>query len=589
MIDTLVNNDVDKDVLIRVTNKLRRVVEDYFSQCQFESAVYWGDKLLSLSRNNVDDLLLVAKCLMSKGDHHRTKILLENSPMFDTNLQFKYLVAMCNYKIKDYQAAASVLDQLGEQFDSDDKRQPQQQQQQQQTKTPMITKSTIITNEIGDSLKASIYLLRGKVAEAFGSIPQAMKFYEKALKADVFCSEAYDKLIRKHMLTPEEEQRLLERLPIEKQCDPDTASLVACLYEQQVHQYMKPIIVNLPQFSVSLLNDNPDYCTQIAEKQYYNYKFRDALDLCKKVLNHDPYHQDSLFIYISLLYEMKDKTELFSLGHRLARQCPENPISWLAVGCYYLVTKKPEPTRRYLAKATTLRRSFGPAWLALGHSYGLESEHDHAISAYFTAADVMRGCHLPILYVGLEYSLTNNLRLAERLYNESLKFYPEDPAVLHELGVINYLAREYAQALTFFERALAKVEAIDQVDLLPFWEPLFNNMGHVCRKLKKYDESISYFKKCLGLTPRNPHTLIAIGFVHALQGNYGEAIQYLHQGLWLSPASSFAQTLLNKCFMMTQSKTYVEHFPDPPSDLNEYYGKESSGVDKERPRAMVTS
>ncbi len=55
----------------------------------------------------------------------------------------------------------------------------------------------------------------------------------------------------------------------------------------------------------------------------------------------------------------------------------------------------------------------------------------------------MYSCHLPILYVGLEYSLTNNLRLAERLYSESLKFYPDDPAVLHELGVINYLNREY--------------------------------------------------------------------------------------------------------------------------------------------------
>lgn len=110
---------------------------------------------------------------------------------------------------------------------------------------------------------------------------------------------------------------------------------------------------------------------------------------------------------------------------------------------------------------------------------------------------------MPILYVGLEYSLTNNLRLAERLYSESLKFYPDDPAVLHELGVINYLNREfvfifdsffycktknfyfrYHHALLFFQRALIKVEAIDQVDLLPYWEPLFNNMGHACRKLK---------------------------------------------------------------------------------------------------------
>jgi len=46
---------------------------------------------------------------------------------------------------------------------------------------------------------------------------------------------------------------------------------------------------------------------------------------------------------------------------------------------------------------------------------------------------------------------------------------------------------------------------------------------------RKYDEAIIHFKKCLGLTPRNPQTLIAIGFVHALQGNYGQAIEYLHQ------------------------------------------------------------
>jgi len=47
--------------------------------------------------------------------------------------------------------------------------------------------------------------------------------------------------------------------------------------------------------------------------------------------------------------------------------------------------------------------------------------------------------------------------------------------------------------------------------------------------IRKYDEAIIHFKKCLGLTPRNPQTLIAIGFVHALQGNYGQAIEYLHQ------------------------------------------------------------
>jgi hypothetical protein len=91
------------------------------------------------------------------------------------------------------------------------------------------------------------------VAEVLGSLQQAMKFYEEALRYDVFCAEAYEKLIKKHMFTPEEgrliineymyvncyvivEQRLVERMIIEKQCDSDTSSVVRCLYEQEVHQ-----------------------------------------------------------------------------------------------------------------------------------------------------------------------------------------------------------------------------------------------------------------------------------------------------------------------------------------------------------------
>lgn len=47
----------------------------------------------------------------------------------------------------------------------------------------------------------------------------------------------------------------------------------------------------------------------------------------------------------------------------------------------------------YLAcsKATTLERTYGPAWIAYGHSFAVESEHDQAMAAYFTAAQLMKG------------------------------------------------------------------------------------------------------------------------------------------------------------------------------------------------------
>jgi hypothetical protein len=41
-----------------------------------------------------------------------------------------------------------------------------------------------------------------------------MKFYEEALRFDVFCVEAYEKLIKKHMYTPEEGMNRLNYLII---------------------------------------------------------------------------------------------------------------------------------------------------------------------------------------------------------------------------------------------------------------------------------------------------------------------------------------------------------------------------------------
>lgn len=33
---------------------------------------------------------------------------------------------------------------------------------------------------------------------------------------------------------------------------------------------------------------------------------------------------------------------------------------------------------------------FGPAWVAFGHKFALEGEHDHAVTAYLTCEDVYR-------------------------------------------------------------------------------------------------------------------------------------------------------------------------------------------------------
>lgn len=76
---------------------------------------------------------------------------------------------------------------------------------------------------------------------------------------------------------------------------------------------------------------------------------------------------------IGLLYLF---LELFYVAHKLVDRYPDMAISWYAVGCYYDLIGKSDPARRYFAKATNLDRLYGPAWLAYGHSFAKENEHD---------------------------------------------------------------------------------------------------------------------------------------------------------------------------------------------------------------------
>lgn len=43
------------------------------------------------------------------------------------------------------------------------------------------------------------------------------------------------------------------------------------------------------------------------------------------------------------------------------------------------------------SKSTMTDKLFGPAWLAFGHAFAAEGEHDQASAAYFTSARFMKG------------------------------------------------------------------------------------------------------------------------------------------------------------------------------------------------------
>ena len=74
-----------------------------------------------------------------------------------------------------------------------------------------------------------------------------------------------------------------------------------------------------------------------------------------------------------------------------------------------------------------------------------------------------------------------------------------DPLCLHEIGVLNMQKGLHAQAVEWFQRALAAAvggnglqESIDAC-MDPYWEPTLFNLGHAYRKTRQLEAAARCF------------------------------------------------------------------------------------------------
>ncbi|XP_077483717.1 cell division cycle protein 16 [Amblyomma americanum] len=529
--------------------RYRKMVQWYIDKHQYTTALFWADKLASMSRECSEDIYTVAHCLYLNKQYRRAAHFIESRGLHKKSLNFKILAVSSRIAGKEYKEAI----QISEAPLSD--------------AAAAGAESTAEDSGSLHRLEASLHLLQGKAYEAIDNRSLAAECYKKALALDIHCYEAFEALVKHQMLSREEEESVLNLLNMAMGASCEDSEFVRLLYAIKVKKYDKPDPSELP-VELSHLSENLDIATAVAEKCYYNCDYKRCYDITSTVLSRDPYLIDCFPVRISCLMELGKSNDLFHLAHKLVDMYPEIAVSWFAVGCYYYIIGKADSARRFLSKATVLDQVFGPAWLMFGHSFAVESEHDQAMAAYFKALQLIKGCHLPFLYIGLEYGLTNNTKLAERFFSQALAIAPNDPFVLHEMGVVAFQNQEYANAKRHFEHALSLLQSSGNAVLPEKWEPLLNNLGHTCRKLRKYNKALEYHHQALVLSPKNSSTFSAIGFVHSLLRHWSEAVDYFHKALGLQRDDAFSTTMLSQA--IEQQMNELPPCKGVPEALPEY-------------------
>ncbi|XP_065069614.1 cell division cycle protein 16 homolog [Rhopilema esculentum] len=512
--------------------QLRNLVRTYIDNHLYHTALFWADKACSLSSNSQQDIIWLAQTMLLTGQYERAAELLKKHGLVNCSPIAKYIVAKCYAERKEWDKVLDILEN-----DQVDVSSCDEQGDISKFEGPIC----------GRKIESAICLLKGMAYEGSGNSIIIKSFaadaFKEALRLDVYCFEAFDFLTAHNMMTAQEELDLIESLPFSTQCSKEEADFVRFLYESKIKQYCKPVDPKLPNH-LEALNENLDVVTSHAVRHFNSCDFKMCYKLSSAVMTKDQFHESCLPVHISCLVELKKKNELYHLASRLVNNYPKRAISWHAVGAYYLLTGRSEAARRYFGKATGIDRVYAPAWLGFAHSYANDGEHDQAISAYFTASELMPGSHLPYFYLGLEYITTNNIKLARHFFREALKISPDDPFVKHELGCIDYQNGNYKSAKKYFEHALKRLEIIYGNVIPEEWEPLFSNLGHVCRKLGNYKISLHYHKTALNICPNNASTYSAIGLSHCYLGSYVNAISAFHKALSIHRDDTISQELL---------------------------------------------
>ncbi|XP_050238671.1 anaphase-promoting complex subunit 6 [Mercurialis annua] len=512
--------------------KLRGVVRDCVSKHLYSSAIFFADKVAAFT-NDPADIYMQAQALFLGRHYRRAFHLLNASKIVLRDLRFRYLAAKCLEELKEWDQCLLMLgdakvDDDGNLFD---------------------TKHSIGEDrEI--NISSAICFLRGRAYEALENRSQARLWYKAAIKADPLCYEALECLVENHMLTCEEETSLLSAL----QFGPEDGWL-SLFYSCLIKKYDKEstIEAKFRELEKECSNCNPsgqsfmhtlknDTDLLACKAEYYNQcgEYNKCFELTSILLEKDPFHLKCTLVHLAAAMELGNSNELYLMACNLVKDYPQKALSWFAVGCYYYCIKKYDQSRRYFSKATSLDGTFAPAWIGYGNAYAAQEENDQAMSAYRTAARLFPGCHLPTMFIGMEYMRTHSYKLAEQFFLQAKEICPSDPLVYNELGIVAYNMKEYGRAVKWFEKTLSYVPSLSQL-----WEPTVVNLAHAYRKLKMYHEAISCYERALTLSTKSLSTYAGLAYTYHLQDNVTAAITHYHKALWLKPDDQFSNEMLS--------------------------------------------
>ncbi|KAF7327565.1 TPR-REGION domain-containing protein [Mycena kentingensis (nom. inval.)] len=599
-----------------IIDRMRLWRHDALMQHLYETAAFWGDKVLSWTSDANDAFWLAQTFFMThqysraerlltrpfstnppkrswplngpfgKGkEREREAPTLERLPielnevpkemqgnvsrLVDMSVACRYLAAQCQVRQGNWAGATEMLGEANP-FRNSGRSGP-----------------TIPNLDGGIKIEASMCHLRGILMLRLNRGDAAKQCFMEALALDIKCFDAFEQLVTGEMMSPDEEWEFIRGLSYAQQT-PQDAEFVQLIYTVRLRKYKHEREHSLTRERLIHeyeLTDNADVLFSFADELYTKFRWADCLKFTTRILGLVSIHNPTMPLHIACMYHLPHMhAKLFILAHEMVDREPENPLSWYAVGVWYLSHSKWAEARQYFSKTSLMDPRFAPAWIAFAHTFALEGEHDHAVTAYSTCARMFTGSHMPLMFVGMENIMLSNYMLADEALNAALSMCDGDPLLANELGVMAFNHANYEKAASFFSRALDLAQTTQSPSKT--WAVTHLNLGTCYRKMQQFELAEASYQRVLDLDPRHPQALGFMGIVYHLTDRIDKAILKYHEALSVEQLNPHIIELLNIALDQTSAVSPdMSDFKSVVRNLRDKYSKHNKKDVKGKQRA----
>lgn len=280
--------------------------------------------------------------------------------------------------------------------------------------------------------------------------------------------------------------------------------------------------------------DTPWVLAQIGKAHYEHSNYVEAEKAFARIRKMAPSRIQDMEVYSTVLWQLKNDTELAFLSHELIESDRLSPEAWCTIGNSFSLQRDHDQALKCFQRATQLDARFAYGFTLQGHEHVANEEFDKAMQAYRKAV----GCdnrHYNGWYgLGKVYEKLGKYDTAETQYRCAEGINPSNSVLVTCVGVVLEKQKKHEAALLQYERA---VQLAPRSPL-----PRFKK-ARMLLQLRRIQESLIEFELLKDIVPDESNVHYMLGRLYKMMHKRKTALQHYTYAMNLDPKVSLSLSI----------------------------------------------